>query len=63
MAKGFSQKEGIDYQDTFVPVGRYTYIKPIMSFDSMIKWNLHQMDANIAYLNGVIEEELYIKQP
>ena len=41
VARGFSQKEGIDYEETFVPVARYTSIKTIMALASMMKWNLH----------------------
>ena len=41
VARGFSQKEGIDYEETFSPVARYTSIRTIMALSSMIKWNLH----------------------
>ena len=60
IARGFSQKEGIDYEETFVPVARYTSIITIMALSSMMKWSLHQMDVNTAFLNGVIEEEVYM---
>ena len=63
VAWGFSQKEGIDYEETFAPVSRYTSIKTILSLESIMKWNLHQMDIKTTFLNGLIEEELYIKQP
>ena len=63
MAIGFSQKEGIDYEETFVPVARYTSIRAIMALASMMKWDLHQMDVKKTFLNGVIEEEVYIEQP
>ena len=63
VARGFSQKEGIDYEETFAPVARYTSIRAIMALASMMKWDLHQMDVKTAFLNGVIEEELYIEQP
>ena len=63
MARGFSQKEGIDYEDTFSPVARYTYIRTIMALDSMMKWDIHQMDVKGTFLNGVIEEEVYIEKP
>ena len=63
MARGFSQKEGIDYEETFAPVARYTSIRAIMALVSMMKWDLHQMDVKIAFLNGVIEEEVYIEHP
>ena len=39
--RGFSQKEGIDYEETFAPVVRYTSIRTIMTLASMMKWNLH----------------------
>jgi hypothetical protein len=57
---GFSQKEGNDYEETFAPVARYTYIKTSISLAAKMKWNLHQMDVKKTFLNGVIEEEVYI---
>ena len=63
MARGFSHKEGINYEETFAPVERYTSIITIMALASMMKWDLHQMDVKKAFLNGVIEEEVYIEQP
>ena len=61
MAIGFSQKEGIDYEETFAPVAWYTSIRSIMALASMMKWYLHQMDVKTAFLNGLIEEEVYIE--
>ena len=46
-----------------MPVARYTSIKTIMVVVSMMKWKLHQMDVKTTFLNGVIEEEVYIEQP
>ena len=63
VARGFSQKEGIDYEETFSPVAEYTSIRIIIALASKMKWKLHQMDVKITFLNGVIEEEVYIKQP
>ena len=48
---------------TRVPVERYTSIMTIVALASMMKWNLHQMDVKTNFLNGVIEEEVYIEQP
>ena len=56
MARGFSQTEGIDYQETFSPLSRYTSIRTIMALVSMMKWDLHQMDVKTTFLNGVIED-------
>jgi hypothetical protein len=61
--RDFSQKEGIDYEETFSPVARYTSIRTIITLAAKMKWKLHQMDVKIAFLNGVIEEEVYIEQP
>ena len=63
VARGFSQKEGIDYEETFTPVARYTSIRTIIALAAKMKWKLHQMDVKTAFLNGVIEEEVYIEQP
>jgi hypothetical protein len=63
VACGFSQKEGIDYEETFSPVARYTSIRTIIALAAKMKWKLHQMDVKTAFLNGVIEEEVYIEKP
>jgi hypothetical protein len=63
IARGFSQKEGIDYEETFAPVARYTSIRTIIALATKMKWKLHQMDVKTAFLNGVIEEEVYIEKP
>jgi hypothetical protein len=63
VARGFSQKEGIDYEETFSHVARYTSIRTIIALAAKMKWKLHQMDVKTAFLNGVIEEEVYIEQP
>ena len=56
MAHGFSQKESIDYEETFSLVARYTSIRTIIALAAKMKWKLHQMNVKIAFLNGVIEE-------
>jgi hypothetical protein len=63
VARGFSQKEGEDYDETFAPVARYTSIRVIISLSASMGWNLHQMDVKTTFLNGAIEEEVYIEQP
>ena len=62
VARGFSQKERIDYDETFAPVARYTSIRTIIALAAKMKWKLHQRDVK-TFLNGVIEEEVYIEQP
>ena len=62
-AHGLSQKKGINYEETFAPMARYTSIRAIMALDAKLGWKLHQMDMKIAFLNGVVEEEVYVEQP
>ena len=57
VARGFSQKEGIDSEETFAPVARYASIRPIMALAAKLGWKLHQMDVKTAFLNGVVEED------
>ena len=63
VARGFSQKEGIDYEETFAPVAKYTWIWAIMALAAKLGWKLHQMDVKKTFLNGVVEEEVYVEQP
>ena len=63
VARGFSQVEGIDYDETFAPVVRYTSIWTIMAITAEMGWKIHQMDVKTAFLNGILEEEVYIEQP
>jgi hypothetical protein len=63
VARGFSRKEGIDYEETFSLVAKYTSIRTIISLAAKMNWKLHQMDVKTTFLNGVIEEEVYIEQP
>jgi hypothetical protein len=63
VARGFSQKECIDYEETFTLVARYTSIRTIIALAAKMKWKLHQMDVKTTFLNGVIEEEVYIEKP
>jgi hypothetical protein len=52
--------EGIDYEETFAPVARNTSIRTIISLATSMGWRLHQMDMKTSFLNGEIEEEVYI---
>jgi hypothetical protein len=63
VARGFSQVEGIDYEETFAPIARYTSICTIISLAASMGWRVHQMDVKTAFLNGEIEEEVYMEQP
>ncbi|KAF1318445.1 Integrase catalytic core protein, partial [Globisporangium splendens] len=63
VAKGFSQKYGIDYEETFAPMAKFTSIRIILSLAAKYNLMLHQMDVKTAFLNGVLDEDIYMKQP
>jgi hypothetical protein len=63
VAKGFRQREGIDYFDTYAPVARITSIRVLIALASIYKLVVHQMDVKTAFLNGNLDEEVYIDQP
>ena len=63
MAHGFSHKKGIDYEETFAHVARYTSIRSVLALAAVMKWKVHQMDVKTTFLNGVVEEEVYVEQP
>eukprot|EP00253_Pinus_taeda_P001581 PITA_01581 len=52
VAKGYAQKEGIDYKETFAPVARYTYFRFVISLAAQMGWEIHQMDVKTTFLNG-----------
>jgi hypothetical protein len=56
MARGLSQKEGINYKETFYPMTRYTSIKTILLLSTVMKWKVDQMDVKTSFLNGEIKE-------
>ena len=62
MAKGFSQFEGLDFGETFAPVERLEAIRILLTYSSHHNIKLYQMDVKSAFLNGVINELVYIEQ-
>jgi hypothetical protein len=63
VACGFSQKEGVDYEETFAPMARHTLIRDILAITAVKKWKVHQLDVRTTFLDSVIEEEVYVEQP
>lgn len=63
MAKGYLQRKGIDYQETYAPSTRHETIRLIMSKMAVEAWESCQMDVMTALLNSFLREEVYMKQP
>ncbi|WVZ77025.1 hypothetical protein U9M48_024928 [Paspalum notatum var. saurae] len=63
VAQGFCQKERIDYEETFAPIARLEAIRILLAFAASKGFKLQQMDVKSAFLNGFIEEEVYVRQP
>ncbi|GJV82537.1 retrovirus-related pol polyprotein from transposon TNT 1-94 [Tanacetum coccineum] len=63
VAKGFTQREGLDYIDTYAPVVRTTTIRILIALGFINKLIIYQMDVKTAFLNGELDEEVYMEQP
>ena len=63
VAKGYTQKEGINYFDTYSLVTRLTTIRILIAMASIHKLIVHQMDVKTAFLNDDLDEEIYMDQP
>ena len=63
MAKGFTQTYGIDYSKTFALVAKLNTIRILLSLAANLDWPLHQLDVKNAFLNGDLEEEVYMDSP
>ncbi|KAG7533536.1 Zinc finger CCHC-type superfamily [Arabidopsis thaliana x Arabidopsis arenosa] len=63
VARGYSQVEGVDFDETFAPVARLESIRLLLGIACVLKIKLHQMDVKSAFLNGLLKEEVYVAQP
>ena len=63
VAQGFNQEEGIDYDETYAPVARLEAIRMLLAYACYKDFKLFQMDVKSAFLNGFINEEVYVEQP
>jgi len=63
IAQGYTHIEGVDFDETFAPVARLESIKILLSIACHLDFKLYQMDVKSAFLNGVLQEEVYVEQP
>ena len=63
VAKGYSQLYGIDFTETFAPVVRFSSLRAILAIAAAADYEIHQMDVKTAFLNGDLDEDIYMEQP
>ena len=63
VAKGYTQKEGVDYEETFSPVAMLKSIRILLSISACLDYEIWKMDAKMAFMNGYLEESIYMIQP
>ena len=63
MAKGYTQKEGVDYEETFSPVAMFKSIRILLSIAAYFDYEIWQMDVKTAFLKGNLDESIYMMQP
>ncbi|OBZ79951.1 Retrovirus-related Pol polyprotein from transposon TNT 1-94 [Grifola frondosa] len=63
VAKGFTQVEGVDYTDTFAPVTKFASIRALLALAAKLDLEIHQMDVKSAFLNGNLDEEIFMACP
>ncbi|GBE88792.1 Retrovirus-related Pol polyprotein from transposon TNT 1-94 [Sparassis crispa] len=63
VAKGFTQVEGLDFNETFAPVAKFASVRTLLALAAKLDLEIHQMDVKSAFLNGDLDEEIYMKVP
>ena len=63
MAQGYSQMEGVDYDQTFAPVACMESIRILLALACHLKFKFYQMDVKTTFLNGFLKENVYVTQP
>ena len=63
VARGFEQVDGVDFGETFAPVVRWETIRTLIAIAVHLNWPIHQLDVLTAFLNGILQEDVYMLQP
>ena len=63
VTQGYSQIEGVDFEETFAPVARLESISLFVGMTCIMNFTVYQMDVKSAFLNGILSEEVYVHQP
>jgi hypothetical protein len=63
VAKGYAQKQGVDFDEVFAPVARMDTVRLLLALAAHQKWEVHHMDVKSAFLNGDLSEQVYVNQP
>ena len=63
MAKGYAKKKGIDYDETCAPTSCASIVRSLVAIAAHHGWKIHQLDIRTAFLNGDLQEEVYVSQP
>ena len=63
VARGFTQQPDIDFNETVAPVAHMDTVRTVLAIAAQNKWPVHQMDVKSTFLNGYLEEEVYVEQP
>lgn len=63
VAKVYVQRQGIDFEEVFAPVARMNTVRVILAMTANRSWEIHHLDVKTTFLNGDLEEEVYVSQP
>ena len=62
VAKGYVQQQGVDFDEVFAPVARLETVRVLLALAAHGNWEIHHMDVKSAFLNGNLQEEVYVTQ-